>query len=728
MNSQTALEIMRGGANPEPALRQVAKAISSMEPYEVPAAGPGLTLCAVAASFPESDPEQVRKAIVEAVSKADLENTRQPVLDELFRMLETLTTMVQANLLQPPLSDILSTENLHPRWANRSIDLLAEITFWHAAALDPDQLIDLLQNLTNTQLEAFVANVLEPVIFTRTTSLTLDQVNRITATPNQTFVSRYLLYALATNPVAPSEVRELASVRCEGLLPLQQAWRDLTGNRGLSVVCIHNIADGLGDEIVRINPLLQALIDDHPETTITLVTDRPALWNHPRLTTVSFDQPETIQAALSSKPDVLFRLTETGIPHLNHDPALMKNLDARAGDYQPLLSIRAKKGWDNFTFDSVQLNGTEWAAAAGFDSARGRSGYDPASRLIAELGLPLRTGTNPPASGTLLAANEQHAADTWQQLTGENVDGRPVMLVNPFGGSAALKGFVQRKLEDLVTILTDLVADGNYLILTPNSDPWGTPALAAEAIQLLEPSQQRYVTIGPQPDRRDLTLQRLLHAISMADRIVTIEGWMGHAAWAMGKPVEILMVAASEGQGWLPWGRDASQQPRVFRGNSHLDGPPLPEQPRKRAWLQLLQRIRDDSWQPFVNEALNSEDTDIRQSAAIALQGINNPESTARLLELLNDPSHRVRGTAAGALLNRSTVNIDPAILWTYRKIGTLHPNWMQIEHAGTGIRPALKAALADDSPVVRREAATVIEALGKRIFEDPNWMDRNHD
>lgn len=145
MNSQTALEIMRGGANPEPALRQVAKAISSMEPYEVPAAGPGLTLCAVAASFPESDPEQVRKAIVEAVSKADLENTRQPVLDELFRMLETLTTMVQANLLQPPLSDILSTENLHPRWANRSIDLLAEITFWHAAALDPDQLIDLLQ-------------------------------------------------------------------------------------------------------------------------------------------------------------------------------------------------------------------------------------------------------------------------------------------------------------------------------------------------------------------------------------------------------------------------------------------------------------------------------------------------------------------------------------------------------------------------------------------------------
>lgn len=726
--SSTALELMRGEGNPEAALRVVADEISTVEPHDVPSAGPGLLLSAVAAAHPETDPRPVRDAIVTAISNADLQNTQQAALDELFRMLDTLTTMVQANLLQPLLTGILETGNVHPRWAERAIDLLAEITFWQAAFLDLDQLVHLLGQLPEALLEPFVANVLEPVIFTRPATLTPEQIDRMTASPEQTFACRYLLYALSENPVVPALVRELASAHGAATLPLQQTWRDLTAGRGLKVVCIHNIADGLGDEIVRVNPFLQALLDDHPETNITLVTDRPALWSHSRLTVISFDQPDAIRAALGAQPDVLFRLIEAGIPHLNHDPDLMKALDDPRGDVQPFLYILSGKRWNGFTFDSVQLNGVEWATATGFDKIRGRSGYDPVNRLIAELGIPLRTGTNPPPSGTLLAANEQHAATSWRQMMSRNVENRPVVLINPFGGSAAIKGFVRRKLDDLAAILGELIAGGSYLIITPNSDWWGSPNIAEEAIQRLDPDQRRYTTIAQIPERRDLSLQSLLHAISTADRIVTIEGWMGHAAWALGKPVETLMVAGSEGHGWLPSGRDAVQQPRMFRGNPRLDQPPLPEQPRRGAWLQLLQRIRDVSWQPFVEDALNSEDADIRRLATVALQGMNNPGSTAKLVGLLRDPNHRVRGTAAGALMNRRPANVDPAMLWAYRTIGAPHPNWMQVEHAGAAIRPALQAALDGDSPVIRREAAIVVEALGKRIFEDPNWMDRNHD
>lgn len=717
-------DLLRGEVDRAVLISRIADAILAFDPYAIPPAEPGMLLSAVAAFCPDTDPGEVRQAIATQLWQANLEETRQPALDELFRMLETLALLNEAELLQPLLIELLSSGRIHPRWIRKSIHLLEEVVFWHAARLDLESLIDLACTLDEEWLAPLFANVIEPVAFTRVATLTVDQIDRLTARPEQLLAAKYFLYALAGCPDAGGELRAVSSKRSADLLPLKPLWKRLAGGRPLNVLCIHNIADGLGDEIVRINPLLQALLDGQQETTITLVSDRPALWSHPRLKVISFDDSDAINAALEARPDVLFSLHERDNRHLNHDPRLIEVKDELLEEYEPLLHIEASKGWNGFVFDVVRINGMEWAQATGVNRLRGRSAYDPVSRLIAELGLPLRIGSMPPASGSLLASTEPHAAETWQQLINANAGNRPVTLINPFGGSAGIKGFVERKLDDLTRLLGQVIDDGNFVVVVPNSDPWGSPEIARRAIEALKPDQQKHVAVGPLPVRRDLTLQCILHAISVADRVITIEGWMGHAAWAMGRPVETLIMPHSEGRAWLPWGRDTYQQPRLFRGSPELDNPPLPEQPRKHAWLQLIRRAHHRDLQSLLESALLSEDIDIRRAATLTLRRIRDQWATRKLEELLNDRDYRVRGIAAGTLLDRGSTILPASTLWSFRLIGSANPNWKHLEAAGITAKPALQAALQDANPVIRREAAFTIEYLGRKLGLNPNWMD----
>ncbi len=67
--------------------------------------------------------------------------------------------------------------------------------------------------------------------------------------------------------------------------------------------------------------------------------------------------------------------------------------------------------------------------------------FETTFRLIAELGFPLRCGEDPPATEWVLAGLPWSDAETaWRELVRQNTEGRPVALLNPFGGAEPLKG------------------------------------------------------------------------------------------------------------------------------------------------------------------------------------------------------------------------------------------------------------------------------------------------
>jgi ADP-heptose:LPS heptosyltransferase len=49
-------------------------------------------------------------------------------------------------------------------------------------------------------------------------------------------------------------------------------------------------------------------------------------------------------------------------------------------------------------------------------------------------------------------------------------------------------------------------------------------------------------------------MRQIISFIARADLTVTVEGWMLHAAYLLGKPFRVLMLADSHHEGWRPWG------------------------------------------------------------------------------------------------------------------------------------------------------------------------------
>ena len=82
------------------------------------------------------------------------------------------------------------------------------------------------------------------------------------------------------------------------------------------------------------------------------------------------------------------------------------------------------------------------------------------------------TGEEPPAPDSVIAGLPCPEAEAaWAALVAGNVERRPAALVNPFGGVEPLKGYVARKLGDLVGRVRGLVAEGFYVVLLPNGTP-----------------------------------------------------------------------------------------------------------------------------------------------------------------------------------------------------------------------------------------------------------------
>lgn len=743
-----ARQILNEGTGVEDILSRLRQELAALDPWQAPPAEVGLLLATLAATAPGALSNEIAEALARVVGRADLTQCWQPGLDLAMQLLPLLIP-TQAGALLPGLAaTILSTPGAHPRWARRAEALLIEVLDWRAELLDLEHVLGAAECAPVGERARLFHRLAVPLILADPSTIDTSRFARACALPTDEVEARYLAGALAGNPDASAPVRETAAELASRCFPLRAAWHRILGDRGLRVLCVQNIADGQGDEIVRTVPLLQALLDGHPDTGVVLLTDRSYLYGHPRIETIAFDERERIEQILATPVDVLIEFTEPNVRHLNHDPDLADSLATLRRNAGPPLDIQAGKGWNRFQFDAVRFGGLDWARPLGLDRPRHASVYDPAFRLIMELGLPLRIGPQATSSGPVLAGHRWAAADeAWRATTEGNREQRPVALVNPFGGAGPLKGFVPRKHADLTAIVSALVAEGYFVVLCPNGRPWGSARAAAEVRDRLPASRQRQVAIAPDPDAwpgptpldddeavmapyASAVMRQFISFIARADMVVTVEGWMMHAAYLLGRPFRVLMLPDSHHEGWHPWGGFRNQRRWLFAGDPALDRPPLPEQPRKRAWLALLDRVTSPIWQDWLVEMSRSEDPEIRAAAVGALGRSGGRSTLPHLHRLLEDTSHQVRGAAADALLTGCRPKIGrgglPGVeeLEVYRLIGADVPDWETIARCGNSAGPALRAALHGDDPVIRREAAIMLESMSRNREITPDAHD----
>lgn len=490
--------------------------------------------------------------------------------------------------------------------------------------------------------------------------------------------------------------------------PLHAEVERRLGHAAARVLIVHNIRDGQGDEILRCVPLLQALADFHPGLEITMLTRRVYLYAHPRIHAVSILDRDRVSEIWQKSYDLVVEYYEENIREGNYVPELRREVDAYLERHTPFLFLRSTKGYNHFLFERVEMDGRPMAAPLGLDRPRVPNAYETTGRLIAELGLPLRAGQMEPRSEWVLAGVPWPEAETtWRELTAGNERGKPVALLSPFGGVEPLKGYTDP--AGIAAEIGALVAEGFFVAVMPNGNPWGSAGMVRSAIALLSPEEQANAAVAPDPagdaEHADRIMRLATHFVRFADLVVTVEGWMMHEAYCLGKSYRVLMLAYSHPDSWHPYCRSRRQDVWPAAG-----APKDTAQPDRHTLLFLLRELCvHPEALPYLRGAAGSAFRDVRAAAASSLGIVGSVEELSRLLR---DPSHVVRGAAANGLLARASG--EPLVEWLVHSwIAEGEPGWLKVHRAGDAARGALEVAAADEDPGIRREA--------KRILSWPN-------
>ena len=739
ISPETAVAAYNSRPHAAATITPLCRALESIDPWRPPASGVMQALCAVAAAWPDLLVESVAIALSGVIDRADLTHTHQPGLDEAFHVLPLLVATPAVVELPGIAKKITQTPDVHVRWSCRAAMLLSNINLWRPGFLSLDEILEIAESAERDIKLGTLLELIEEITLSDPKSVTAAQIQRILALDDEPAVLRYLLNALALHPDTQADVRTMVEATIATLFPLSAAWNALTGGRALKVLCVQNIADGQGDEIVRINPFLQALLDAHLETTITLISDRCYLWDHPRLRCLSFDERERIEEAVSQTPDVLIDCFETDVAFLNYDGAIHSALDDARLRSLPLLDVRMSKGWNRFLIDSVRIAGQEWTAALQLDTARVSSVYEPFLRLMAELGLPV---IHPDSEPPLWNRSVEESGGYGNTAVEGNTEHRPVALLNPFGGSGEMKGYTRRTIHQVAPVVTALVEEGYFVVIWLGDAPWARFSVATEALGHVSPDIRRYCATGPEPSDvgTDVAgklspaghfMRLTLSSIQRSALVVTIEGWMEHAAFALGVPFRVLMTGGSQGRQWLPWGRSHEQRCWLFSGEAESGAVPLPEQPRKQAFLDLLARMDSPAWSDVLALTAQSEDSNLRTAAARAIGRCQPANGEALLLDLLSDSSVAVHGSAAASLLTHFQTHVGQgkvpgrAVLHVHRSLAAGQIDAREIAAIGSTAVPILQAALYDDDPVVRRTAAMLLEFVARQAAGAPHTTEQ---
>lgn len=629
------------------------------------------------------------------------------------------------------------------------LDALGFASAWAPPRLNPVALVTLAESHhLGDHRECLLHGPIERALFARPEFITVDLLERLVRLFAGHPSLKYLLFYLASHTDVSLPTRGRARTLIAEQFPLHKSIRRELGEGPARVLVVQNISDRQGDEIIRVVPLLDALLQFNPLLDVVLVTKRGYLYAHPRITPVAIADGVRTRSLLRQRFDAVIDFYEPQVPSLNYDRELEYHIKAHERTFRPFLSITAVKGWNEFLYQKVDVESRPCAGVLGLDRQRVDNIYEPTFRLIAELGLPLRLGEAAPDPSPVLAGLPcPDAAAAWSRLVARNTGRRPIALLCPFGGAEPLKGYVEHQLDALAERLRALIGEGYYVVLLPNGMPWGSARHADSVVSCLEPAEQAHVIVAPGPaEARGVVtyehagthtvpsasyqMRLLTYFVRFADLVVTVEGWMVHAAYCLGKRYRVLMLPYSHPTNWHPYGRTLRQEiaepattPPHDPSAEEAKAPPLPDQPRKFVFLYLLGALgRSDDAQavPLLCRALRSEDRDVRLAATQALARFAGADVALSLRDLLSDPAHRVRGAAATTLLERmdelpeSLGGLRREHLLAHQAIGRERRDWAAVARLGQDARPALNIAIGDDDEAVRREAAQIAHLLNR--------------
>ena len=651
--------------------------------------------------------------------------------------------------LAPPawnrISSILVSPQLDPKLREWMVPLVAEFVRMKPDVVGVTEVIALAKapELASFRTQLFDEGI-EPLVYSNPEDFTPGRVDQIARLFSDAPRYPYILYALAQRRSLGSDTRVALAHQLEGRFPFQTAALKLLKNDPFTLLVVLNVGMGQGDDMVRLAPLLQALLDANPALTITLITWRPYLYDNPRVTTVPINDAEGVGVALTKQFAGVIEFFQPGWMGFTFNLEVHNAVERYLAEREVPFVIKADLGRAYgevagnrlaFLYQTVKLAEVEIARARGLDQCTVRNVYEPTMRLLAELGLPQRAAEEACATPSILTGTPSSDAErVWNDLTApeSNQERRPTALVNPLGGSGVTKGFHEQ--DALVAAeLAGLVDEGYVVVILPNGQSWGRRAMFEKMLTLVESSKRANIRIAPDPDEeaeaarvtlderstlpyRDRVTRLFKYFAAYADLVVTVEGWLAHLAYILGRPFRLLLAAGSYSPEYHPRFRGPRQRVVAsfctaglgMHSRSELlrEGgpPPMPHRPRKmllEAGLDGLGRFGDLQDVPALRLAARTHDHDIRTRAVGALGRVAPIEAKSELLAALQDRWPAVAREAAKALLN---AGID-----CNRELGPRHrellqayididrQDWDAVQKLGPLVLPALfKAAECD--------------------------------
>ena len=726
-----------------------------------------LALAALAALL-YSRPDLIDVSLIERL--ADLIATHalpQSIGRTVVKLFEFLAASPSAPRAWTRISGILRDEQVEARTREWILPLVSEFVQWREDIVGLDGIMALAESppLAGYRTQLFDQGV-ERFVFCAPEAFTAERLHQIKDAFSDAPRYPHVLYALAAQQSLTAEARGWLARELEGRFPFQEPAAAILRDRPMALLVVLNVGMGQGDDVVRLVPLLQGLLDANPALSITLVTWRPYLYDNPRITTVPIGDDAAVQAAFAGpldgvieffQPEWLgftFRLeVHSYVEHYltGHQPALVIKGDLGRA-YEGQVGSRLA-----FLYQTVKVDGIDIAQSRGLDQCTVRNVYEPTMRLLAELGLPLRAAEETPLSPSVLTGTRSADAErVWAELTAQESSRvrRPVALLNPFGGSGTTKGFLAQDAL-LADEIRGLVDEGFLVVVLPNGQTWGRRSTIECTLSRLGASVRAQVRVAPDPAETDAAAQVVLcerstlayrdRAMRMfkyfaiyADLVVTVEGWLAHLAYNLGRPFRLFLAAGSFSSEYQPRFRGRRQQvvpvlsetARVAHSASALlgdgDPPPLPHRPRK-SLLELalsgLGHYGDTRDVVTLRRVLISPDPEVRTWAITALGRIAPSGAKVELLAALQDWWPAVTREAAQALL-RGAVDCSRELGSQYRDLLQAYldidkQNWEAVERLGPVVLPALFKAADSHIHDVSHGAKMLIRKMLSPIVRD---------
>jgi hypothetical protein len=644
------------------------------------------------------------------------------------------------------LVEVLRDEKLEPRTRELLLPLLKDFVHWREDLVGLDGALALAGSPAFARDRAFLLDhVVERFVFTQPEAFTEERLTRVAALYQDAPRYRYFLYSLAARRSLRPAVRALVSRWLEDRFPSHEAAAAMLENQPFKILVAFNARMGQGDEIIRLAPLLQALLDANPDLTITLISRRAYLYDNARVEPVQIEDDDAVHSALGDRFDGVMEVFEPNVPKLAFRPELHAAIERLLAEQSPAFVVRGDMGYNHFLYQRVDLGGRDLARAYALDRLGFPNVYETCMRLIAELGLPQRAAEEPSLTPSLLAGERSADAErVWENLlerdTGEA--SRPVALLNAFGGGRPTKGFLEQHSQLLGREIAGLVEEGYRVVLLPNGAAWASRSAVARILSHLARDVRGHLRVAPDPaqpkeiarlrlserstlSQADRVMRLFKYFATYADLVVTNEGWLTHLAYSLGRPFRLFLAAQSYGFDWHPHGRGSRQQlvtmlsprSRARYAESELLGPgqtpPLPHRPRKTLLelaLDSLGRAGSAESVTLLRRALASPDHDVRAWAVAGLGRAPSLEVVKPdLLAALEDREPSVVREAADALL-RGNVDCRDALGSRYRERIEAHAevarqHWAAVARLGAAAFPALFRAAESDNDVIRREA-----------------------